>query len=251
VTSLLPRNVRPETILHLILIPFSPRPESVLLSGHRCSRIEAAPHPFFTGALKTSSIGTGTGAFLPSPPSLIHYLHLDPFSTLPPNTINTTNDPPDALPPSSSSSSSLPLAASPSKSQPKPESSPSPTRTPTPTPTKKVPVVFYDLDGTLIKTRSGADFPKSRDDWTWWDPVVPGRLKKEWEEGKHVVVISNQGDAREKIRKEWKAKVPLIAAKVGGASELGSGLEFLRWTRESCTPALRRLDHLAVFHSSA
>ncbi|GFZ48059.1 hypothetical protein JCM24511_05807 [Saitozyma sp. JCM 24511] len=167
-----------------------------------------APHPFFTGALQTSSTGPGTGTFLPSPPSLMHYLHLDPFSTLPPNTINTTNDAPDAPPPSSPSSS-FPSASNPSKSQPKPKSSP----TPTPTPTK-VPIVFYDLDGTLIKTRSGADFPKSRDDWTWWDPVVPGRLKKEWEEGKHVVVVSNQGDAREKIRREWRAKVPLIAAKM-------------------------------------
>jgi hypothetical protein len=41
------------------------------------------------------------------------------------------------------------------------------------------------------------------------------------------VVISNQGDAREKIRKEWKAKVPLIAAKVGDATDLRSQLSGL------------------------
>jgi bifunctional polynucleotide phosphatase/kinase len=39
-------------------------------------------------------------------------------------------------------------------------------------------------------------------------------LKREVEEGKHLVVLSNQADSRPKIRAEWKAKLPLIAAKV-------------------------------------
>ncbi|CAD6573099.1 MAG: hypothetical protein TREMPRED_000722 [Tremellales sp. Tagirdzhanova-0007] len=118
------------------------------------------PHPFFTGIQEP-------GAFLPSPPSLIHFVHLDAFA---------------------------------SRSEPGPS--------------KKIPVIFYDFDGTLIKPRSGAAFPSSRNDWAWWHPSVPARLKAEWEEGKHIVVISNQGDGREKIRKEWRAKLPLVAAKM-------------------------------------
>ena len=43
---------------------------------------------------------------------------------------------------------------------------------------------------------------------------MPAQLKAEWEEGKHLIVVSNQGDAREKIRREWRAKLSLIAAKV-------------------------------------
>ena len=74
--------------------------------------------------------------------------------------------------------------------------------------------MFYDIDGTLIQTRKGGQYPVGRDDWAWWHPSVPERLKAEWESGKHIVVISNQGDGREKIRREWRAKLPLIAAKV-------------------------------------
>lgn len=48
----------------------------------------------------------------------------------------------------------------------------------------------------------------------WWASSVPTKLKEEWENGRHLVVISNQGDSREKIRSEWRAKLSLIAAKV-------------------------------------
>lgn len=34
------------------------------------------------------------------------------------------------------------------------------------------------------------------------------------------MVLSNQADSRPKIRAEWKAKLPLIAAKVGISSSL-------------------------------
>jgi len=86
-------------------------------------------------------------------------------------------------------------------------------------PSKKIEIVFYDLDGTLIKTlKSGSGFPTSRADWQWWDPCVPSRLRKEVEEGKHLVVLSNQADSRPKIRGEWKAKLPLIAAKVSSSA---------------------------------
>jgi len=86
-----------------------------------------------------------------------------------------------------------------------------------PPPPIKVPIVFYDLDGTLIKTKKGGKFPTARDDWMWWHPSVPSRLKDERAQGKHIVIISNQGDKREKIRSEWRAKLPLIAAKVSVA----------------------------------
>ncbi|WWC65205.1 polynucleotide kinase 3'-phosphatase [Kwoniella dejecticola CBS 10117] len=117
------------------------------------------------------------GVFEPSPPTLIHFTHLDPFA--------------------SSSSASVSASASGSASS-----------------SKKIAVTFYDLDGTLIKPRLGGQFPKSRDDWMWWQPSVPERLKAEHEEGRHLIVISNQGDQREKIRQEWRAKLSLIAAKI-------------------------------------
>jgi len=131
-------------------------------------------HPLFTGGLKE------LGTFIPSPPALVHWLHLDPFaSTQPESSAN------------GATGSSI----------------------------KKVSVVFYDLDGTLIKPKTGARFPTSRDDWVWWNPGVPKRLQKEHAEGKHLVVISNQADARPKIRSEWRAKLSLIAGKVSSSCD--------------------------------
>ncbi|XAO22135.1 polynucleotide kinase 3'-phosphatase [Cryptococcus bacillisporus CA1280] len=118
------------------------------------------------------------GKFHASDPALIHFTHLDPFESLPKNSSESID---------------------PSNSTPAP---------------KRIPVAFYDLDGTLVKTRSGNDFPKSRDDWIWWHPSVPEKLKQEWEAGTHLVVISNQGSKKPKIKSEWRAKLPLIAAKM-------------------------------------
>ncbi|WVW80807.1 polynucleotide kinase 3'-phosphatase [Kwoniella bestiolae CBS 10118] len=78
----------------------------------------------------------------------------------------------------------------------------------------KVAISFYDLDGTLIKPKSGAQFPKNRDDWVWWHSSVPELLKKEHEAGRHLIVISNQADPRDHIKSEWRAKLSLIAAKL-------------------------------------
>ncbi|KAL7422837.1 DNA kinase/phosphatase Pnk1 [Cryptotrichosporon argae] len=137
-------------------------------------------HPFFSAPSALSSIGQ----FLASPESLIHYVHLDPLQSLP-STSNTG--------PTAPTYTTIPAL---------------------PPPISLVTVIFYDLDGTLIVPQSGAPFPKNRTDWQWWHASVPVRLKQEVGEGKHVVVLSNQGDAREKIRAEWRAKVPLIAAKI-------------------------------------
>ncbi|ORX41001.1 polynucleotide kinase 3 phosphatase-domain-containing protein [Kockovaella imperatae] len=137
-------------------------------------------HSFFTGQ------STLPGKIIASSSTVVHFLHLEPFS--------------DANGPASSSSVHQTTGSS-----PKAESSS--TR-------RKVPVVLYDFDGTLIKTSSGKRFPSGREDWAWWHPSVPGKLRAEHEAGKHLVVISNQGDKRPNVRAEWRAKLPLVAAKL-------------------------------------
>lgn len=155
--------------------PSSPPSKKKLGAGSAQSS-STSVHPFF------SSKPTTSGSFVPSPPTVRHFLHLDPFSVDVSSSTSTVKSDNNGAGPSTSR--------------------------------QKVDIVFYDLDGTLIKTRTGGDFPSSRSDWQWWDASVPSRLRKEWQEGKHIVVLSNQGDPREKIRSEWKAKLPLIAAKV-------------------------------------
>ncbi|KAI2293554.1 DNA kinase/phosphatase Pnk1, partial [Ophidiomyces ophidiicola] len=57
---------------------------------------------------------------------------------------------------------------------------------------KKKPVAVFDLDHTLIKTKSGNTFPRDANDWVWWDAQVPRKLKELHSDGYQVVILSNQ-----------------------------------------------------------
>ena len=56
-------------------------------------------------------------------------------------------------------------------------------------------IVSFDLDGTLIKTKSGKRFADDSNyltDWTLWDPNVVTKLRNLHEEGYILAIISNQ-----------------------------------------------------------
>ena len=53
-------------------------------------------------------------------------------------------------------------------------------------------LIVFDIDGTLVTTKSGKDFRQGADDWQW----LPGRLEKCQElynTGTKIAVASNQG----------------------------------------------------------
>lgn len=161
----------------------------------------AVVHPFFQPGANTSTLSVGQ--VLPSPPTLYHYVAHDPL-----------------LPPPQHEAGPFRLAVTQNGQDGAATTHTTRTEDIAPATTssaRKVAVSFYDLDGTLIKPRSGAKWPKDREDWAWWHVSVPAKLKKEVEEGRHIVVISNQGSEQPKRVAEWKAKVPLIAAKVSPA----------------------------------
>lgn len=56
----------------------------------------------------------------------------------------------------------------------------------------KVKLAAFDLDGTLIKTKSGARFPKDETDWTFFDRSVPLKLRELSTAGHLIVIFSNQ-----------------------------------------------------------
>ncbi|KAH7680057.1 Polynucleotide kinase 3 phosphatase [Aphelenchoides avenae] len=53
-------------------------------------------------------------------------------------------------------------------------------------------IYALDLDGTIIKTRSGATFPTYKDDWKFWDDTVPEKLRRMHHCDFKVCVFSNQ-----------------------------------------------------------
>lgn len=57
-------------------------------------------------------------------------------------------------------------------------------------------IAGFDLEGTIIKTKSGEIFPEGKEDWEFWSPEVVPKLKELHEQGKKIVVVSNQGGVK-------------------------------------------------------
>ena len=53
-------------------------------------------------------------------------------------------------------------------------------------------IASFDMDSTLILTKSGKTFAQNASDWLWWNPAVPRKLKEAYEDGFKIVIISNQ-----------------------------------------------------------
>ena len=53
-------------------------------------------------------------------------------------------------------------------------------------------IAMFDLDGTIIKTKSGKIFPKDNDDWEFLNPTIPKRLQDLHREGYSIYILTNQ-----------------------------------------------------------
>ncbi|KAI4503715.1 hypothetical protein M0802_001118 [Mischocyttarus mexicanus] len=78
-------------------------------------------------------------------------------------------------------------------------------------------VAAYDMDGTLIKTKSGLVFPKDIHDWQLLYPIIPKKLKQLYEDGYKIVIFTNQGalgTGKVKIE-DFKIKIEKVVQKLG------------------------------------
>ncbi|TKR65195.1 hypothetical protein L596_025634 [Steinernema carpocapsae] len=76
-------------------------------------------------------------------------------------------------------------------------------------------IAGFDLDYTLITTKSGRTFPVDHNDWKLWHESVPQKVKKAHEDGMKIVIFTNQkGVQAGKLKvKDLKTKIEAILAK--------------------------------------
>lgn len=82
-------------------------------------------------------------------------------------------------------------------------------------PSKKI--AGFDMDGTLIKTKSGKVYPVDIHDWQIAFPTVTQKFKELLTYGFKIVILSNQapiGNGRVKIE-DFKIKIENVVSKIG------------------------------------
>ena len=57
-------------------------------------------------------------------------------------------------------------------------------------------IASFDLENTLIRTKSGCTFPKNVSDWTWWHETVPKMLKQAHQDNLKIVIFTNQAGVK-------------------------------------------------------
>ncbi len=78
-------------------------------------------------------------------------------------------------------------------------------------------IVSFDMDDTLIKTKSGAKFPKDSKDWIFWHEKVVPNLKEWSKKGYKIVIFTNQNGISKGHTTETqiKQKIESISQQIG------------------------------------
>lgn len=77
-------------------------------------------------------------------------------------------------------------------------------------------IAAFDLDGTLIKVKSGSKFPIDKDDWVFFNSSVINVLKSYYNNNYCIIIISNQNGISKGKQDplEWKHKLTDICTSI-------------------------------------
>ncbi|KAI8997759.1 polynucleotide kinase 3 phosphatase-domain-containing protein [Pilobolus umbonatus] len=76
-------------------------------------------------------------------------------------------------------------------------------------------IASFDLDGTLIKTKSGKTFAHNEHDWCWWHNSIPQIMETLYHTGYRIVLFSNQNGLNTDIKiKSFKVKIEDIVNQI-------------------------------------
>jgi len=76
-------------------------------------------------------------------------------------------------------------------------------------------IAGFDMDSTLIRTKSGKTFPTSKDDWVLWSPEVVPKLQELHKQNVKIVLITNQGGVE-----KGRTKLDDICSKIDALQEV-------------------------------
>lgn len=108
-------------------------------------------------------------------------------------------------------------------------------------------VIAFDLDGTIITTKSGKKFAQSWDDWKLLFSSIPQKLEQLHQQGCKLLIISNQlGISKGKVNEaDFKKKIEAIISKIGLPFQVLAAIRkgqyrkpntgSYEWLRKNCT----------------
>jgi bifunctional polynucleotide phosphatase/kinase len=89
----------------------------------------------------------------------------------------------------------------------------------------QVRFIGFDLDGTLITTKTGKEHPIDATDWKFRDEKVKQKLQELWREGCYMAILSNQGGIKQGFRSDRALQIRTKVDEI--IRQLGVPIDFI------------------------
>ncbi|GAA5934840.1 hypothetical protein JCM3775_001650 [Rhodotorula graminis] len=82
-------------------------------------------------------------------------------------------------------------------------------------PAPSIKIAAFDIDGTIIRTKSGNGIPSSSFDWEFCGPEIVPKLRATYRDGYALILLSNQASSQPSLADNFRKKAPFVARKIG------------------------------------